>query len=490
MSYRECRAIGKIGISKVGTRDKRNESFAPLSPLFCHKKSGTLIRSVFWIVTFIFLSNLIMPTSKHRHLVLLVSVAITCLLAGAGSIGYYVSLYYKTKLDDPKFLQTQLTSVTNGKEEKPTLRPPTLVRVETAKKSMIHSVRPFYGRLVEVQRARISTEVAGLIVELPIEVGMKVIGGQTLIAQIDKTWIDLIVKQTEAEVKILKTQYEFQQSESERIESLAISRAITESELSSQRALLEQYRQNLEKAIIANREAQEKLKRTTIIAPFDGYVVHRATGLGELLSTGTPIAEIVSLGHIDAIVNIGEKLIDRIKIGDEMPIIIDPLGVKVIGKVHSIVPYGPTGARYFPVVVRLDDHNGQLKVGMSATALVSTTDPHEEIVLPKDAVLMKPDGSTVWVVVENETENGETPMIAKPVAVTLTDDDITEYGVKPETEEGKQFLVAGAKAVIEGADRLIPNQRVRITEIEQKLFEDLPSASGHKIIEPKERVGK
>ncbi|MDR1140460.1 MAG: efflux RND transporter periplasmic adaptor subunit [Planctomycetaceae bacterium] len=423
-----------------------------------------------------------MSTSKHRSIVLLVSIALTSLLIGAGSVGYYVFAFYQppSKANDQ-----------NKSEKKPTPRPPSLVRVDSAKKELINTIRPFHGKLIEVQLARISTEVSGLVVALPIEVGQKVKGGETLIAQIDKTWLELTIAQTEAEIKILEKQYAFQVSESERIESLALSRAVSESELNNQRTLVEQFRQNLEKAVIANKEAKEKLKRTTILAPFDGYVIRRETGLGELLAPGTSIAEIVSHGFIDARVTVVEEYINHIKIGDEMPIIIDELGIKVVGKVHSIVPYDLMAPRSFPVIVRLEDRNGELKVGMSATALVAITDPNEEIVVSKDAVLMKPDGSTVWVAVPSQSiEDDSSIGIAKPVPVKITAEGINSYGVEPETEEGQILLVAGTKTVIEGAERLIPDQRIQIEEIDPKLFENLPPVTGHRIIKSKTRIGK
>jgi RND family efflux transporter MFP subunit len=436
-----------------------------------------------------------MSTSTHRFIVLLFSVAMTCFLIGAGSVGYYVFAFYQPQ---------QKVSRQNEPEKKPAVRPPSLVRVDTARKELINTIRPFHGKLLEVQLARISTEISGLVVALPIEVGQKVKGGETLIAQIDKTWLELTIAQTEAEIKILEKQYAFQLSESERVESLALSRAVSESELNNQRTLVEQFRQNLEKANIANREAKEKLKRTTILAPFDGYVIRRETGLGELLAPGTPIAEIVSLGFIDARVTVVEEYINHIKIGDEMPIIIDELGIKVVGKVHSIVPYDLMAPRSFPVIVRLEDRNGELKVGMSATALVAITDPNEEIVVSKDAVLMKPDGSTVWVAAkpttDNDsnspnndsavTDNNSATMIAKPIPVKITAEGINSYGVEPETEEGQKLLAAGAKTVIEGAERLIPDQRIQIEEIDPKLLENLPPVTGHRIIQQKARIGR
>ena len=419
-------------------------------------------------------------TQKH-HPILLFSLALSCLLVGGGGAWSFLNRTYQQLLGNPAFLQQQLDKL-GGAAVKSTGRPPSLIRVTEAKEEKIGTTRPFPGQLVEVQIAKISSEVSGLVVDLPIEVGMRVTGGETLIAQTDRTWLELLLEQTEAEIKILQAQYGHQTSELERLEILThTSRgAVSESELNNQRTLTEQFHRNLEKAKIINRETKEKLKRTTILAPFDGYVVKREVGLGELLSPGTPIAEIVSLGDIDARIGVGEEFINRIKVGDEIPIIIDQLDMRVIGKVRSVVPYAPTAARMFPLLVRLDDKNGLLKVGMSVSALIQTTNPRDCVVVSKDAVLDKPDGSTVWVVVEEGEE-----FVAKPVPVRITVRDPNVYGVFPETEEGRELLQAGSKTVIEGAERLFPDQKVRIVEINSEHMENLPPKTGQKVI-PKE----
>ncbi|MDR0522780.1 MAG: efflux RND transporter periplasmic adaptor subunit [Planctomycetaceae bacterium] len=410
--------------------------------------------------------------------VLLISFTLTAFIAGSGAAYFVLQKSFQKKLDDPQFVQ----SIKPAEKQQTRNRPPALVRVETARKEMINTVRPFYGKLAEVQIAKISTEVSGLVIDLPVEVGYKVKGKETLIAQIDKTWLELSAKQTEAEIKILERQYEYQLSELKRAEQLA-GRAVTESDLDNQRMTAEQYRQNLEKAKIAHEETKERIRRSTIVAPFDGYVIRRLVGLGELLSPGTPIAEIVSLGSIDAVVNIAEEFINHVSIGEEMPIIIDQLGIKVAGKVHSIVPYDIHAAtRSFPVIVRLEDRGGELKAGMSATALVSITDLNEEIIVAKNAVLSKPDGNVVWIAAETTKEDGTVSVSAQPVPVQITAENIGAYGVRPETEEGKRLLVTGAKTIIEGAERLTGNQQIRIAAMDPKLMENLPPATGHREI--------
>jgi RND family efflux transporter MFP subunit len=372
-------------------------------------------------------------------------------------------------------------------------RPVPPVRVDVVRKDSISNVRLFHGRLVEVQRSRISAEVSGLVNELPIEIGMQVKGGETLFAQIDQTWLLLTIGQTEAEMRSLSRRLEHEKGELARFSTPEMIQAFSESQRSEQRALVEQYVQDLEKATIANREAKEKLKRTTIVAPYDGYIIKRETGKNELLSPSTPIAEVVSLGEVDARVMISEDIIDRIKVGDEVAVVVDSLRVRVVGKVHRIVPYAPTGARIFPVLVRLSDQGGHLKVGMSITAEVVTSNPSEEILVSKDAVLDRPDGAIVWVAVDNgagnstSTNQNQNQWTAIPVPVKIKVTAISDYGVVPETEEGKNLLVSGAKTIIEGAEGLTANQSIRVDTIDSKLLENLPSPNGQKIINPKPR---
>jgi RND family efflux transporter MFP subunit len=414
---------------------------------------------------------------------------VTIILLLGTAIGFFVHVWLSA--NGAGIVVAGSLGVDSGKKSVRRERPASPVRIDVVRKDTISNVRLFHGRLVEVQRSRISSEVSGLVNELPIEVGMKVKGGETLFAQIDKTWLSLVIEQTEAEIISLSRRLAHEQDELQRITSLGKINAgiTTESELSQQQALVEQYVQDLEKAKIANREAKEKLKRTTIVAPYDGYIIRREAGKNELLAPGTPIAEVVSLGEVDARVMISEDIIDRIKVGDEVAVIVDSLGVRVVGKVHRIVPYAPTGARIFPVLVRLSDQGGHLKVGMSITAEVVTSNPSEEILVSKDSVLDRPDGAIVWLAVESDKQDGKkNQWVAKPIPVKIKVTAITDYGVVPETEEGKNLLVSGAKTIVEGAEKLTANQSIRIDAIDPKLLENLPSPNGQKIINPKQRL--
>ncbi len=65
---------------------------------------------------------------------------------------------------------------------------------------------------------------------------------------------------------------------------------------------------------------------------------------------------------------------------------------------------------------------------------------------------------------------GEQPATAEvqPVPVKVSDRMRDQYAIEPETASGQQLLVDGATVVIEGAERLMPGQLVRIVTLEAK----------------------
>jgi len=191
-------------------------------------------------------------------------------------------------------------------------------------------------------------------------------------------------------------------------------------------------------------------------------VIVKHAELGQYVTPGDPIVDIVSRGQIDARLMVPESAINFIRPGQTLPIKIDAMGEEAAGEVVSITPYGPSASRTFPVHVRLDDGQGRLKVGMSVTATIGMGAERQALVVSKDAVLVRPDGSTVWVAVAGP--QGQTVEV-QPVPVIIGVRSASEYAVEPETDQGRKLLRPGVQVVIEGAERLAAGQQVRIVTL-------------------------
>ena len=416
-----------------------------------------------------------MEKQKQRQLVLVGAIGLTALLLGSVVGGL---LAYRTswgQMHDPEFLRQQLKQIDPADGKPANGPPPALVRVSQAQWKTVEPQKPIIGRLVEVRKVTVASEVTGKIVEMPVEEGTAVVGGKTVLARIDDVWSRLAVQRCRAQIASTEAKLRYELNQLRRYQTLSQKNVATESELESREAAVSDLQAQLAETKAALEEASERQLRSVIVAPFDGTVVTKSAELGGHVLPNTPLVDVVSRGEVDALIMVPESVINRIEVGQTLPIQLDPLGEEIPGTVVSITPYGPTASRTFPVRVRLDDQQGRLKVGMSVTAIIATGPQHEALVVSRDAVLVRPDGSTVWIATLNPKDRSTEVF---PVPVTIKTRMRDEYAVAPETAKGRKLLTPGAQVVVEGAERLMAGQAVRILTDAETLTEMVPAQVG------------
>ena len=228
------------------------------------------------------------------------------------------------------------------------------------------------------------------------------------------------------------------------------------------------------KADIAQLEAlleehRERLGRAVILAPFDGQIIEKRTELGAYVTPGSPLVDIISTGRIDAILLTPESMVRLLEVGRELSVHVDVLEKEFPGKIQTITAYGANDSRTFPVRIALDDHAGLLKVGMSVRASVPTDEKSVQIVVPKDAVLIKPDGSSVWVATPEPEKPDFATVNRVPVQVTARMRD--RYAVEVNDAREGESLEPGMKVVIEGSERLVRGMTVKVIRLDDPITE-------------------
>lgn len=400
-----------------------------------------------------------------RYLVLAASLSLTALLLGGAIGGLVVWRTVAPRLEDPEFLQKQLQAVSPTDEQAEAGPPPASVRVASAQRKPFRPQREIIGRLVEVRKVTVASEVTGKIIAMPVEEGTRVVANETVLAKIDDVWSRLAKQRIQAQMESASVMLRFEQGELERFEKLTDEDAITQSEFEQKRATVEELEATIRESQAAIQQEDERIARSVIRAPFDGVVVAKHVELGGHVTVGIPIVEIVAGGTLDAQLMVPESVVNLLQVGQDLSIEIDPLREEVAGKVVSVTPYGLMASRTFPVRIRLDDQGGKLKVGMSVTASIPMGPEHEALVVSRDAVLIRPDGATVWVVLSGDGPSGPS---VQPVPVTVNARMGNEYSVDPETAHGRELLTDGATVVIEGAERLKPGQTIGIVELSNR----------------------
>jgi len=274
-----------------------------------------------------------------------------------------------------------------GKEQQ------TQVATEKAETRYINEVVSASGKIKAHVEVKISPEVSGEVVELPVKEGDVVKKGQ-LICKIrpdilqsgyDRSVAALsqqkaAIGNTEQMLKQAEATLANQQAIYTRDKTLFDNKVLTASEFDAAKAsyegakaALEAARQNVKGAQFGMaqsqasvKEAADNLYKTTIYAPVDGVISKLSIQKGErVLGTqqfaGTEIMTISDLSALDVNVDVNENDINRIKMGDSSQVEVDAFeGKKFSGKVIEIGSaanvVGTTADQVtnFTVKVRLD----------------------------------------------------------------------------------------------------------------------------------------
>jgi len=332
--------------------------------------------------------------------------------------------------------------------------PPAMVRVGDVREQALRSRFDAVGRLIELRRATVASEVEGRVLDVPIEAGDAVVGGATVLAEVDGVWSSLALREAEARVAAVRATLEQSRRDYEYLATLRQSGSAKPKEVEDAATAVAANEASLAAARTAVDLAKQRVDRLKIVAPFDGAVVRRLVERGQWVAPGTPVAEVITTGQLDAEVYVPEQHVGAIRVGQTVDVTIGPIGERVTGEVVAIVPAASNAARTFPVKVRLDDRGGKLKAGMSVIAHLPISDERPRLTVPRDAVLFSGDEATVWVA----TQNVEGGRVALPVPVRVSFGVADRYVVEPLGAT----LEAGADVVVQGGERLVPNQPLMI----------------------------
>ena len=271
------------------------------------------------------------------------------------------------------------------------------------------------GKIQPETEVKISPEVAGEIIELPVQDGMQVKKGDLLV-KIKPDSYKALLEQQEAAISaaratnlqqkatMMKSEHDFK-----RAEDLFGKKLISEQEYNAAEAAYdvakntyESSLHEIERAQASSSQARDQLSKTTIYSPMDGTVTVLNSKLGErLVATnqfaGTEVMRVADLSHMQAVVDVNENDVVNVKLGDKASVKIDAYaGRKFKGVVQQIANTGKTtGAgtqeevTNFEVKIRIDDHDVVLRPGLSCTADVETNMVKDAVAVPMQSVTIR-----------------------------------------------------------------------------------------------------
>jgi HlyD family secretion protein len=298
---------------------------------------------------------------------------------------------------------------------------PIPVTTEKAVRKTIVQTVSATGKVQPETEVKISPEVAGEIIELPVKDGMSIKKGDLLV-KIKPDSYKALVEQQEAAISAAKAtnlQQKATMMKSEqdlkRAEELFGKKLISIQEYNAAQAACDVARNTyesslheIERAQAGSSQARDQLSKTTIYSPIDGKVTILNSKLGErVVATnqfaGTEVMRVADLNHMQAVVDVNENDVVNVKIGDNAQVKIDAYGDrKFKGAVAQIANTGKTtGAgtqeevTNFEVKINVDNETLLLRPGLSCTAEIETNMVKDAVAVPLQSVTIRTGDSNL-----------------------------------------------------------------------------------------------
>ena len=281
------------------------------------------------------------------------------------------------------------------------------------------------GKIQPELEIKISSEVSGEIIELPVKEGQMVKKGDLLV-RINPDIYQSVVKRSAASLETVRAS--LQQSSAtlkEAEESYKRNKVLFDKGVISKsdwdkavstyevaKASRESARFNVQSAMASVSEAQDNLKKTIIYSPTDGTISKLSVELGErvvgtMQMTGTEIMRVANLHNMEVEVDVNENDIVKISVGDSVNVEVDAYLKRVFkGTVTNIANTANTTTSAdqvtnFKVKIHIEEASykdlseskpvgySPFRPGMTATVDIITQTKKDAVAVPISAIIVK-----------------------------------------------------------------------------------------------------
>jgi multidrug efflux system membrane fusion protein len=281
------------------------------------------------------------------------------------------------------------------------------------------------GRTEADIRTMAIARTSGVVTELPVRRGSVVKQGDVIAVLSDEA----------RESNVLQAQARLEQRQKE----FEAKRALVESGNLAKLGLA-QFEADLKGAQAQLAQAQAERDRGTVLAPVSGIINEVPATLGQSLQPGAPVAEVMSLDPMLAVVEISERRLSGVKVGDRADVRLIG-GAEAAGTVRFISNRASPQTRTYRIDVSLANPDRKIADGVTAEVTLYLA-PVDATKVARSALTFSAEGKLGVRVVEQGNK-----VVFVPVSLV---EDQTDYLYVSGIVPGAQIIVQGQDFVKEG----------------------------------------
>ena len=281
-----------------------------------------------------------------------------------------------------------------------------------------------------------SSQVAGVIEQLPVRENSGVEAGQVLL-QLEATEHGLAVARAESDLRRARADYQQMVLFGDRIE---------DAQVKAQREAIARVRSGVDQGEVELRKAQLRFARSRVEAPFEGRVADLEVVGGQHVTVGTELMTVVDLDPIKVEVNVLEVELGLLREGRRASLRFAAFpGDRFEGRIETVNPVVDPERHTGRVTVMLTNPGGRIKPGMYAEVSLAAVSFPDRLLVPRTAILERGEGTRRTMLFVHEGTGGGARAMWRYVATGRENDSLVEIIPSDQgtVEPGEIVLVDG-----------------------------------------------
>ena len=276
-------------------------------------------------------------------------------------------------------------------------RDATPVTAETVSQQRVEEMQRSVARLEAPASPGVAAETAGRVVAIHADAGTRVRSGDVL-AELDGEVQGNNLRAVRANVERLQVLLENQHRTVARLQDLIEQGLTSESSLDDAVAQQAALKAQLDEARARLADAERNQQQTRVRSPVDGVVQTRRISVGDFVSVGQPLFDVVAAARLRAIAPYPETSADALAVGQTAYVApVRAPGERIVAAVTELRPgIGPL-SRSVDVIIEFEN-SGDWRPGGSVTVDVVTDAREDSLTVPAESVVRRPAGTVVYVV--------------------------------------------------------------------------------------------
>ena len=316
------------------------------------------------------------------------------------------------------------------KQERPPINAVTLALQPTAISDRIN----LPGSIEAWTTLNLLSKINGTVEEVLIREGQLVSKGDVLARVEDEDY--------RIAVERARSAYELARSEYERDRAIYAKGVIPTAEYDANRTRMETAKADLE-------NAELQLSRCTITAPMRGIIRKIDAKVGLQLAVGDPLAEILEIDRLKAVVGIPESEVAAVRGLTTVDISLQALDNRTVtGRVHFLSSSPETVARLFRLELAIDNAGGEILPGMFFRADVIKNTVPDAVVVPFYSVISRNNEQYVFIEKDGIAHK-------KPVRLGIMEKWLVQV---------TDGLAAGDRLLVEGHRDVEDKQKIKVVK--------------------------